>query len=236
MALLLGACSNNFSPGDLFSSGGGPQQNPSAIGTGRVKVGLVLVWPIVGLHAFEWRMARLKPPAATAALAAGRTWDNRAQIDVVEDLAKAGRPAVPVVTPKTIILLEKGPLRRRGGDPGDGGVIPLGGVSGALAVVCNEGGTWAINEVDAQGRPVGHDQIPWAWTLSFTATSCSLGDGLEIKTKYGQDGKPAVRESDKGAPAARPFFMGDRRRSSPSSARSTRQPDRMRAHTGSWRC
>jgi branched-chain amino acid transport system substrate-binding protein len=43
-AMLLGACSGNFSPGDLFSNSpqGGPQQNPSAIGAGRVKAGLIL--------------------------------------------------------------------------------------------------------------------------------------------------------------------------------------------------
>lgn len=27
---------------------------------------------------------------------------------------------------------------------------------------------WAINEIDAQGRQIGHDQIPWEWTLHFT--------------------------------------------------------------------
>src|SRR5438309_590666 len=43
LAMVLGACSGNFSPGDLFSSsGGGPTQNPSAIGSGRVRVGLIL--------------------------------------------------------------------------------------------------------------------------------------------------------------------------------------------------
>src|SRR5262249_26581404 len=43
LATLLGACSGNFQPGDLFSSsGGGPTQGPSGIGTGRVRVGLIL--------------------------------------------------------------------------------------------------------------------------------------------------------------------------------------------------
>src|SRR5437660_12522334 len=45
--LLLGACTGNFPTTDLFSGfpgtqPAGPQQNPSAIGTGRVKVGLIL--------------------------------------------------------------------------------------------------------------------------------------------------------------------------------------------------
>jgi DNA replication protein DnaC len=42
--------------------------------------------------------------------------------------------------------------------------------------------SWAINEVDAQGRQVGHDQIPWRWTMDFTATSCVLGDSTHIRS------------------------------------------------------
>jgi hypothetical protein len=42
---------------------------------------------------------------------------------------------------------------------------------------------WAINEIDAKGHQIGHDQIPWPWTLNFTATSCVLGDNTEIKSK-----------------------------------------------------
>ena len=28
---------------------------------------------------------------------------------------------------------------------------------------------WAIQEIDAQGQQIGQDQIPWVWTLNFTA-------------------------------------------------------------------
>jgi hypothetical protein len=42
--------------------------------------------------------------------------------------------------------------------------------------------TWAIQEVDAQGK-IGRDQIPWDWTLNFTATSCVLDDSIEIKSR-----------------------------------------------------
>ena len=42
---------------------------------------------------------------------------------------------------------------------------------------------WAINEIDAKGQQIGRDQIPWPWTLNFTATSCVLIDSIEIKTK-----------------------------------------------------
>ena len=43
---------------------------------------------------------------------------------------------------------------------------------------------WAINEIDAQGRQIGHDQIPWDWTLDFTATSCVLCDSIDIKSQF----------------------------------------------------
>lgn len=43
---------------------------------------------------------------------------------------------------------------------------------------------WAINEIDAKGRQIGDDQIPWRWTLYFTATSCVLGDSIDIKSQF----------------------------------------------------
>jgi hypothetical protein len=46
--------------------------------------------------------------------------------------------------------------------------------------------SWAINEVDAQGQQIGRDQIPWPWSLYFTATSCVLGDGIDIRLRVGQ--------------------------------------------------
>ena len=43
---------------------------------------------------------------------------------------------------------------------------------------------WAINEIDAKGQQIGHDQIPWDWTLHFTATSCVLCDSIDIKSQF----------------------------------------------------
>ena len=40
---------------------------------------------------------------------------------------------------------------------------------------------WAITEVDDAGQVVGRDQIPWVWTLYFTATEIVLGDNLTVK-------------------------------------------------------
>jgi hypothetical protein len=49
---------------------------------------------------------------------------------------------------------------------------------------------WAINEIDADGQRVGHDQIPWRWTLDFIATSCVLSDRIAAESRLQLDGAP----------------------------------------------
>lgn len=39
---------------------------------------------------------------------------------------------------------------------------------------------WALNEIDAEGKEIGLEQLPWEWTLYFTATSCVLSESFEI--------------------------------------------------------
>lgn len=45
--------------------------------------------------------------------------------------------------------------------------------------------SWAINEIDAQGQVLDHDQVPWGWNLYFTATEIVLSDQITVK-KYGE--------------------------------------------------
>jgi hypothetical protein len=49
--------------------------------------------------------------------------------------------------------------------------------------------SWAINEVDADGSPIGRDLIPWRWTLFFSATSCVLTNRLEIAAPFSLKGE-----------------------------------------------
>jgi hypothetical protein len=44
--------------------------------------------------------------------------------------------------------------------------------------------SWAINEVGADGSSIGQDQIPWRWTLNFSATSCVLTNRFEIAAPF----------------------------------------------------
>ncbi len=49
---------------------------------------------------------------------------------------------------------------------------------------------WALQEVAADGKVIGRDQIPWGWTLSFSATDMRLvqyveanGDGTKAEAR-----------------------------------------------------
>ncbi|RWD01425.1 MAG: hypothetical protein EOS58_25450 [Mesorhizobium sp.] len=56
---------------------------------------------------------------------------------------------------------------------------------------------WSLQEVDADGKKVGRDQIPWVFTLSFTAIELTLGDTLAIKPDFqegSEDKKMAMHE------------------------------------------
>lgn len=128
----------------------------------RLRAGLFLLLLIIGVHGFELRMGLKRPPPATAAAIAGRAWDNRSMAEVVDDLRATGRSASPLVQPKPIYLLERGPLRTPAGE-----LMPLGGISGETTVFCNEGGAWSIFEADERGfvNPKG----------AFSRTEIELG-------------------------------------------------------------
>lgn len=49
--------------------------------------------------------------------------------------------------------------------------------------------SWAILEVDERGQVLGRDQIPWVWTLTFTATEVVLGDILNLKDGEKTEGR-----------------------------------------------
>jgi hypothetical protein len=73
---------------------------------------------------------------------------------------------------------------------------------------------WAIIEIDAQDQQVGHDQIPWNWSLYFTATSCVLGDGIEIRLPFQSSEAtpdPSIAQSQAIRVQLRPGSEGDDR-------------------------
>lgn len=54
--------------------------------------------------------------------------------------------------------------------------------------------SWAIQEFDDRGQQLGEDQIPWGWTLDFTATELVLGDSLTIKEEGKIEGRIPQKE------------------------------------------
>jgi hypothetical protein len=48
--------------------------------------------------------------------------------------------------------------------------------------------TWAITEVDTDGKVIGFDQIPWVWSLYFTANELVLSDQLTVKEDWSGEG------------------------------------------------
>jgi hypothetical protein len=57
--------------------------------------------------------------------------------------------------------------------------------------------SWAIQEIDDHAKQIGRDQIPWDWTLSFTATLCVLADSIEVEAQLQSDeaAQPTVGQS-----------------------------------------
>lgn len=47
--------------------------------------------------------------------------------------------------------------------------------------------SWAITEVGPDGKVIGRDQIPWVWTLYFTANETVLSDQLNVKEERPRD-------------------------------------------------
>ena len=56
--------------------------------------------------------------------------------------------------------------------------------------------SWAINEVKEDGSVIDRDQIPWVWTLYFSALSCEVRSRIEIERnrslENGTDDLPRV--------------------------------------------
>jgi hypothetical protein len=46
---------------------------------------------------------------------------------------------------------------------------------------------WSLHELDAEGKQVGEDQIPWGWTFYFTASELTVNDTISIEKSKGDD-------------------------------------------------
>ncbi|MDK9720545.1 MAG: hypothetical protein OEL53_05115 [Rhodospirillales bacterium] len=95
----------------------------------------------IALQALSGRSALLPPQEAR---------DTRSALQVVADLrrTRADIEIVPSVVPRSVYRFEND---RFLSDLGPDGLIPLGGISGALTVFCNETGSWQQYTADPHG-------------------------------------------------------------------------------------
>lgn len=110
-----------------------------------------------------------------------QTRDARSALQVVADLrrTRADIEIVPSVVPRSVYRFEN---ERFLSDLGPDGLIPLGGISGALTVFCNETGSWQHYTADSHGF-----NNPGPWVIgdvfivgdSFTHGAC-LADSETI--------------------------------------------------------
>jgi hypothetical protein len=72
---------------------------------------------------------------------------------------------------------------------------------------------WSLQELDAKGNKVGRDQIPWDWSLDFTASELVLRDTLAIEPDYEPEAQKAqetsVREQQSISAKLHPGDGGD---------------------------
>jgi len=73
---------------------------------------------------------------------------------------------------------------------------------------------WSLQELDAEGKKIGLDQLPWSSSLYFTAKELALSDSLEIEPDHKSDdeSKMAISEEQVIFAKLRP---GDARRPLP---------------------
>lgn len=74
---------------------------------------------------------------------------------------------------------------------------------------------WSLQELDAEGKKIGADQIPWDWTLNFTATELALQDEFEIGQDYESDDTEKKTVSERHSIVAK-LSPGDARDDRPS--------------------
>ena len=128
------------------------------------KVSIAVLWSstIVSMYALEvlasFRPSLLGDPVLDAAkerrqIAAsfGVTFDQREMIEVLRDMHARGVDAVPAVYPTDLLDQQPGGSLKSAIRIKNKEILPLGGVSNKLSVLCNESGDYRIYESDEQG-------------------------------------------------------------------------------------
>lgn len=112
----------------------------------RVNVALVLVSMGFAVYAAELFLTLKSGGGQAAGATAGRPFDKRSKLEVVQDLRWQGTEAFPAALPS--FFMQSDVL---------GSLLPLGGVANTTTVLCNELGEYAVYQSDEHGfnNPAG---------------------------------------------------------------------------------
>lgn len=122
-------------------------------------VEVLVQWRSSGLYAWTLPvMSNLaeSPDKSADAAALKKEWgidiDGRSGEEVIRDLRNRGVIAVPIISPANSVFIKQADGSIRSAITIDGQeVMPLGGVSNSLTVLCNEGGEWIFSRSDQHG-------------------------------------------------------------------------------------
>jgi hypothetical protein len=115
---------------------------------------LFTLWPLRS-EATLWGPADLKgrdkEEIVALAKESGIDFDHRRKVEVVMDLRKQGISAVPNIVPLDLLHEQQGGALKSAINIGGAEVLPVGGISNRVAVVCNESGQFTIHKSDEHG-------------------------------------------------------------------------------------
>ena len=138
----------------------------------------IVIPAIVSVYAYEayLGLARSQPydPVSRqreAAAEAGRAFDDRTKLELLDHVRQQGTPLIPYVSPGILMYrpdaYESSMFRAL-----DEGVFPLGGVANRQTVYCRERGDWIIYATDEHG----FRNPPGLWDLTSTPAVLVVGD------------------------------------------------------------
>lgn len=126
----------------------------------RGPLALCLIAALISVYGAELYLNRFAgDPGEAASAARGLDYDSRSKLDVVRDLRAEGIPAYPYVHP-ALLLAPSGDGQSRSVIQIDGAeTLPVGGIGGAVTVVCREAGPYLVYTADRHG----FHNPPGAW-------------------------------------------------------------------------
>lgn len=147
--------------------------------TVRIQALITAIGVLVALYAFEgyvaWQVAQ-----ASAATAAPDGPKNLSRFGKVKELREAGVDAQPLSSGVTVYVLQGAKKPEANLELGGKPLFPLGGISNASIVMCNESAKWVVYESDVHGfrNPEGAWALP---TLDVATVGDSFTQGLCVE-------------------------------------------------------